>query len=327
MAARGNPRTVGAFVVGALALAIAATLLLGSERLFGTTHEFVCFFEGSVNGLRIGAAVKFKGVEIGSVTKILLSLNVGPATSAFASSTSIKIPVIIELDEGRMLKRGAAYVNLEDPEGMKLAIRQGLRAQLSTESLLTGLLYIDLDMHPHAPARFSAPPNSSYPEIPTLPTVFELAQSTANRLVKQLDQVQLDLLVTTATQALAAVRDLASSPDLKAAMVSLRATSASLDRTADSLRVLSDNLDRQVAPMAHSVEKTAQTADATLLKAQLTLDQINNALAPNAPLLYQANRTLTDVDDAARSLRQLTDYINRNPGALVRGRSYNKDAQ
>ena len=75
MAKRANPAFVGAFVIGAIALAIAAVALLGSGSLFRNTHQFVCFFDGNVNGLRVGALVKFKGVEIGEVRQILLSLN------------------------------------------------------------------------------------------------------------------------------------------------------------------------------------------------------------------------------------------------------------
>src|SRR5437879_4028103 len=120
MAKRANPAFVGTFVIGAIALAIAAVALLGSGSLFRTTHEFVCFFDGNVNGLRVGALVKFKGVEIGEVRQILLSLNAATGPAAVGSSSVIKIPVVIELDEGRILKRGAKYINVVNPAGMQL---------------------------------------------------------------------------------------------------------------------------------------------------------------------------------------------------------------
>ena len=69
-----SPTLMGAFVVGALALLVIAIIALGSGRLFRKTYEFVLFFQGSVNGLNVGAPVKYKGVEIGSVTDILLQL-------------------------------------------------------------------------------------------------------------------------------------------------------------------------------------------------------------------------------------------------------------
>ena len=326
MAKRANPSFVGAFVIGALAIAVAAVALLGSGVYFRTTHKFVCFFDGNVNGLRVGAAVKFKGVEIGEVRQILLSLNAGTGPVTLGNTSVIKIPVIIELDEGRILKRGATYINVGNPAGMKLAISRGLRAQLSTESLLTGLLYVDLDMHPGSLAHFATDQNanSPYTEIPTLPTAFEQAQSVAAKLVNQLDKVRLDQLVNNAITALAAVRDLAASQDLKDSIVSLRETGQNLGKTSDSIRTLTAHLDREIAPLSASVQLTASNADATFKKTQATLDRLNETLQPDAPLLYQANLTLVDLSEAARAIRHLAEYLERNPDAIVRGRSFKK---
>src|SRR5580693_4120272 len=133
MAKRANPAFVGTFVIGAIALAVAAVALLGSGDLFRERHQFVCFFKGNVNGLRVGAAVKFKGVEIGEVREILLSLSAGAGPVNLGNSNEIKIPVVIQLNQGRIIKHGASSINVVDPAGMKLAIARGLRAQLATE--------------------------------------------------------------------------------------------------------------------------------------------------------------------------------------------------
>jgi len=327
MAKRANPAFVGAFVIGAIALAIAAVALLGSGSLFRNTHQFDCFFDGNVNGLRVGALVKFKGVEIGEVRQILLSLNAATGPVTVGSSSVIRIPVVIELDEGRILKRGATYINVGNPAGMKLAIARGLRAQLATESLLTGLLYVDLDMHPGTPARFATDQNSPYTEIPTMPTAFEQAQSVALKLMDQLDKVHVDKLVVTATQALAAVKDLAESQNLKESIASLKETGQSLNKTSESIRTLTVHLDRQIGPLGTSLQMTARNADATFKKTQVTLDRLDDTLRPNAPLLYQANHTLVDLSEAARAIRQLAEYLERNPDAIVRGRSFKKDGE
>lgn len=321
MAKRANPALVGGFVIGAIALAVLGVALLGSGRLFRQTHEFVCFFDGNVNGLTVGAPVKFKGVAIGEVKQILLSLNAsGPAT--VGNTSVVRIPVVIELDEGRIVKRGAAYINVGNPAGMRLAITRGLRAQLATESLLTGLLYIDLDMHPGSPAHFATDQNSQYTEIPTLPNPFEQAQSVGLKLLDQLDKVQLDQLVVTVTQTMAAFRDLADSADLKAAIVSMRKTGESLNKTSETIRTLTLHLDNQIGPMGKSVRVTADDADATLKQTQAMIARLDNTLRPDAPLLYQANHTLVDISEASRAIRQLAEYLERNPDSLIRGRSY-----
>jgi len=325
MAKRANPAFVGGFVIGAIALAVLGVALLGSGNLFRQTHEFVCFFDGNVNGLTVGAAVKFKGVAIGEVKQILLSLNAASGPATVGNTSVVKIPVVIELDEGRILKRGATYINVGNPAGMRLAISRGLRAQLATESLLTGLLYIDLDMHPGSPAHYATDQNS-YTEIPTLPNPFEQAQSVALKLLDQLDKVHLDQLVVTATQTMAAFRDLADSSDLNAAIVSMRETGQSLNKTSETIRTLTLHLDNQIGPMGDSVRVTARDADATLKQTQATIARLDNTLRPDAPLLYQANHTLVDISEASRAIRQLAEYLERNPDSLIRGRSY-KGAQ
>ncbi|MGA2409395.1 MAG: hypothetical protein ABSG46_03265, partial [Candidatus Binataceae bacterium] len=65
----------------------------------------------------------------------------------------------------------------------------------------------------------------------------------------------------------------------------------------------------------------------TLKQVQITLKSLNNTLRPDSPLLYQANQTLADVSDAARAVRQLADYLDRNPGAILRGRDYQKETK
>ncbi len=327
MAKRTSPRRVGAFVLGALAIIVIAIAALGSGQLFRKTREYVCFFDGSVNGLRTGAAVKFKGVRIGEVKSILLSLDVGHQTANVQTSSVIRIPVIIEIDQSRMESRGLTNIDLGDPNRMKLAIDRGLRAQLAIDSLLTGMLYIDLDMHPGAPSRLVLPPNSGYDEIPTLPTTFQQAQNAAARLIGQIDRIQVDQLVNTATQTLAAVRDLANSTQLRSAISSLQETGQSLNRAANEIQQLTANMNQQIGPMSKSVQITAHNTDATLQTTQLMMMRVNNTLAPDGPLLYQTNQTLLQLAEAARSVRRLADYLDRNPDALVRGRSYKQAGQ
>ena len=141
-----SPTLIGAFVVGALALIVIAILVFGSGRLFRQTKDFVLYFDNSVNGLRIGAPVKFKGVEIGSVKDIRLQLEQGKLIN--------KIPVIIEIDLEKLTSRGATSADCDRWTAKpfsKAIVDRGLRGQLEMESLVTGLLYIALDLFPGTP--------------------------------------------------------------------------------------------------------------------------------------------------------------------------------
>jgi paraquat-inducible protein B len=327
MAKRANPKAVGAFILGALALAIIAIVVLGSDRLFHSSNQYVLLFAGNVNGLRIGAPVKFKGVEVGSVTNVLLNLNIDSQPEA-RNYSAIRIPVIISLDEHKILGRGAV-TDFSQPENLKRAIDYGLRGQLATESLLTGLLYVDLDMHPGSQPKFFLPPNSPYLEIPTLPNPFEEAQSAASRLIAQIDKIDLNKLLDRATVTLNAATDtmnaykqLAQSDQIKNAIDSINRGGQSIDRAAEGLRVLTNNLNRTILPLGPQLQASARDADQTLKQARDTLQSLNATLSPDSPLLYQASQSLSDISDAARAVRHLADYLDRNPDAIIRGRDF-----
>ena len=90
MNAKANKTLIGAFIIGALALAVAGIILFSSVGYFSQRPEYVMYFEGSVKGLYEGAPVVFRGVRIGSVKNI--SLHFDP------DDASVRIPVQVQLD-------------------------------------------------------------------------------------------------------------------------------------------------------------------------------------------------------------------------------------
>ena len=112
---RVSPTLIGAFVLGAVLLAVMAVVLIGSGRYFRRTSPFVLYFPGSVNGLRVGAPVKFRGVEIGSVEDIRLQLQRGPEC--------IRIPVIIGIDPEKITSLGGSETILNSPAEYQSAHR------------------------------------------------------------------------------------------------------------------------------------------------------------------------------------------------------------
>src|SRR5581483_5670414 len=176
MGRRPNPAVIGAFVVGAVVLAVVGVLVLGSGRYFRATMPVVVYFTGSVNGRAVGAPVKFKGFPGGDGRDI--RLNSAPHERAAAD---VRIPVLIELDQGRIAEQGVRTG--VDEKTLRRLIDEGLRAQLSTESFMTGVLYVALDLRPGTPVRLVSDPTVPYVEIPALPTAMEAVQDAAGRIV------------------------------------------------------------------------------------------------------------------------------------------------
>jgi paraquat-inducible protein B len=69
------------------------------------------------------------------------------------------------------------------------------------------------------------------------------------------------------------------------------------------------------------LRKTLAGADQTLASARGTLDNASKMIAPSSGLSGEISSTLQEVSRAARSVRVLADYLERNPEALIRGKT------
>ncbi len=319
MSKRISRTAIGIFVVGAFALVIAAVVVVGSGSLFKKPIRFVCMFQGNVNGLRVGAPVKFKGVQIGAVEEIKLVLN--PSEGQLKPGIKdMRIPVIIGIDRDMLMTRGATGQGLSQP-GFEEIVARGLKAQLDTESLLTGLLFIDLDLRPNAPLTLSlVPGKGSLREIPTVPTDLEQLQKQATDALAKLDRIDLNNMVASITHAANSLNQLTGSSDLKATLASLKEAVPNLNRTVTSLRTALESANQQIAPLVVSLKKSSEEANATMKDTREALLEVKSNLDPDSPLSVNLNIALDQLTDTSRSIENLTDYLQRNPAALVRGK-------
>ncbi len=325
MGKRVNPATVGAFVLGALGLILAGIMVFGSGNLFRTTHEFVIYFGGDINGLRVGAPVKFKGVEIGDVKQILLRLEQEVNRDNGKLRAQVRIPVIIALDEEKIVSHGGTAIDLSDPHTVPNLIREGLRAQLGSDSFVTGLMYVALDIEPNTPIQMVAPPGSPLQEIPAIPTTLEQAQAVALRIFERLDKVDFGAAAKQLSDMVNSIKQITNSPGLREAVANSEKTREQLDRTLAGAQQTLSTVNSQVPPLSDSLQKTSGSADAAAKQARLTLGTVQTAIEPNSPVNYQVLQTLQDVSAAAHSIKELADYLQRNPSAIVRGRDFSQD--
>ncbi|MFC1823583.1 MlaD family protein [Thermodesulfobacteriota bacterium] len=345
MSQQANKALIGGFVIGALALVFAGVMVFGSGKFFQEKVKYVLYFESSLKGLNVGSPVVWSGVKIGSVTDIQLH--------ADTSDLSIQAPVIIETERGRIKIRGDQAA---DPrKGMERLIKRGLRAQLLTQSLVTGQLLIDLDYHPDTPVKL-ADTQGLYPEIPTIPSSMETLSQTIKGL-------SLDELVDNLTAAVAGFERLINAPEVGESLRNLNQTikdtqhlirnadnrigpiasgiegalgdtrklvrhlddqidplAANVNNTLGDARKLLQNTDAQIAPLADSIRKTADAATEAVKQAEKTLVTAEELLGKDSTVMYQVTKTLKELSDAARSIRVWAEYLERHPEALVRGK-------
>lgn len=311
MGRKANPVLIGAFVVGAVALAVAGIVVFGSGRLFADSTPFVMYFSGSVDGLSVGSPVKIKGVEIGAVTSIQLDLG-----------EEARIPVWIAVDNKKIVAHGAEKWS-SDQRLLKSAIERGLRAQLNSQSIVTGLLFVQLDYHTDAPAVFVAPPEAQLPEIPTIPTTLEEAQLAAAEIIANLRKIDFDGFGKALRASIDGINATVNAPGLQKALQSLPETLASLNSTLGSVQKLATNLDQRSGPLLTSLQQASQQSTRAVEQARATLESVQGLADAGSPLAGQLVGVLEELRGTARSIRLLADYLERNPSALVRGREVN----
>lgn len=319
MRREGNPVVIGAFVLGAIALAVIGAMIFGSGRLFRNTSNYILFFPGSVDGLNIGAPVKFKGVEIGSVTDIRLFYE-GVGT---ADPSDMRIPVIIEIDHDRITSLGGTR---EPGEAvLKELIDTGVRAQLKSQSMVTGLLLVELDLHPDEPAVFVLPAGSpEYLEIPTVASKLEHLESSVREIITKVADIDIEGLLRSATDAIEGVDRLVSSPALQTAVNALPETVANLNGAIAGIRQLTGHLDGQSDALFTSLKTTSDTTTAAIEQGRKTLESLQTVIEPGSPIVTQLAATLDELRRTARAMRLLADYLERNPSAVIRGREGTK---
>jgi len=318
MSKRVSPAVIGAFVVASFAILVVALIVVGSGKMFTRPVRFICMFQGNLNGLKVGAPVKVRGVQIGTVAAIELRLR--PSQGQIRPSVrGLRLPVIVDVDRSQMLARGGTGEALETA-GFEDLVKQGLRAQLATESLLTGLLYIDLDLHPGAPMNLALEPGGPYREIPTVQTDLAQLQERLSKALDKFEKIDFQALVVSITDAANSIKTLTASPELKATLESLKGTIANLNQAVNSARALINNANSQVGPLVADIRESSDEANKTMKDTRAALVGLQQTLDPNAPLAVRLNRALDSLTETSQSLGEFTDYLQRNPGALVRGR-------
>ena len=248
------------------------------------SQNYLLVFKESVRGLSVGAPVDFRGLIIGEVTGI--NVEIDPRTKG------IDMLVYIRYYPERLRSRAiGALPSLKEHETIiTKMVEGGLRAQLKSGSLLTGQLFVGLDFFPEAPkAKINWASNP--PQLPTTPGTMAELQATLMQIMKKLEKLPLDEVVA-----------------------DLRQTVQTLDATLKSADKMVQRVDAEIVPEVR----------AALEEARKTLGAAKQTLSADAPLQQDLRETLRELARTAQSIRVLTDYLDRHPESLLRGKQEDK---
>lgn len=340
MSVKANPIVVGGFVIGAIALMIVSILVLGSGRFFKDDLRLMAVFPGTVKGLHIGSPVLFRGVNIGSVTKIKLYHN--PKTR------QSMVPVYIDLKQEvlELINPSAGSEELtkeQELEIMVAMVKDGLHARLTMESLVSGRQMVEFEIEPGRAIELTGI-DKKYLEIPT-------SESDINKLQNLLESLPLTELTKNLVVTVTEINKLFGTQDSKTIF-------DNINSSIKGSSTLFDNLNSQIIPLAESTQKSLSrlehlltntesqltSALTELLKLTKNLNQQMTILTKSGIQAFDATElafsnvnhmvdqesitrnklesTLNELSRAAKSLRVFSEYLEQHPEALLKGKNY-----
>ncbi len=313
-----NNAAIGAFIVGAGVLALAAILFISGSGFGRDSDQVVMVFDGSVKGLTVGAPVALRGVQIGQVTEIDLIFD--------TDTIDIIMLVKAEFQRDHIQRRGSS-----DGDFTEEMIGRGLRAQLNSQSLLTGLLYVQLDFHPNSNLVL-AEIDSPYAQIPTIPTELQ-------RLSREIESIDIakfaDNLGSLAQGLNTFVNndDFQQLPaDMKATLAAVESLSMNLDNQldgvgtrfsamVDSATATFDSANTEIPKISASAVSTLSQFDTALTSFNRTMGELELLVADDSSTRYELNKALRELALAGKAMQLLAKTLEEQPQSILRGRS------
>ena len=321
-----NPTALGVFLVIGLALGVAGVLIFSSGNLFHQQQKSILYFDGSLKGLNSGAPVKFRGVTIGKVDQVLIRHN--QARDDYA------MPVIIAVDKKLVQAKSDVNLQIDNQALLNENIRRGFRGRLDAESLVTGVLYVSLDIISDAPPPVVHQLRPEYSEIPTMPSqvqrlldhleqldlpgISAKLSALLTRLDTSLGHLDLPQINAGVTNLLGAANHLLTTPDLTNSIAAAR-------RTLENAQALLARIDGRVDPLADSLTNTLFEAQKTLADVRRGAQHLSDLLGPDNSFGSDLTQALEQVGNAGRAVADLAEFLQRNPNALLAGRKKPKE--
>jgi paraquat-inducible protein B/uncharacterized coiled-coil protein SlyX len=340
---RANYFKLGLFVIGAIAAGVIVLVVIGTGRLLQTRVTIETYFNESVQGLDIGSKMKYRGVDVGQVTRITFTY---VRYQQDLPMSERKRYVLVEAQVQPRLVGGRAAGDLTNPEATAMEIEKGLRIKLAPQGI-TGTNYLEIDYvdpETNPPLPIDWVPDNIY--IPSAPsTVLQLVNA-ASEIVERMRKLdlegtldRLDTLLSTATDRVAALdtkslqqraesmlakvestlNDIAAkklSNEAVALLAELRKSNAELQATLanPSLRKLPETADQALGKI-RDVANDPKLA-ASIAHLESTLSRLNRIVGSGETDLAATIENLRQITD---NLRDLTEDVKRYPGNVIFG--------
>ena len=287
-----------------------------SYRLFASENDadsaayrqripFVLYFQSSAAGLGIGSPVQLYGIQIGNVTDVTLQFDPVQATA--------RVRVAIEVQPERLTAVGD-----RDPAATPEAVAQhlvsrGMRAELTTLNYLTGSLAVSLNF-PTNPVSAEVTREGNALVLPTEGGGLSDLTQSVSEILNKVNAIPFAQIGANANGALSGLNAVLGSPEVKQAL-------ASLTGTLTDAQTLVRRADAGLAPLFKRLPDMAADLQQTLAHTNKLVGSADSSYGSNSQFQRDLERLMAQLNDTARSIRLLADFLDRHPEALIRGRT------
>ncbi len=265
------------------------------QSMYDRYIEFVMIFDESIRGLYDGASVEFRGIPIGEVVKSPLSLQQYDAESPDGRFSNGKIPVLVKIELARVFEN-ADDVKLEKLHAiLEKEMKVGLRASLKTGSILTGALFIDLDLYPEEPA-YKAAKFMDYNVFPTKRAGVAELQKQVGQLINKFNHLPVERVFS----------------ELSDTLTSSTETFERWDKVGERVDQLLQQGEMQSLPA----------------EVQQTLKELQNTAkgyGPDAAVYNELEANLQQIKMLMKELEPLSRQLNNKPNSLIMGGEHRDD--
>ena len=305
--------SVGLFVILIIAMTVTLVLFLNTDGFSRTVvQRYQILFDTSIKGLSVGAPVTLRGVKIGEVMDI--------KTQIFHQHKKVLNVVTVDMYPDAINEQGGGS---DDNNVLGHLMNQGLSAQIGLQSLLTGMLYIEVDFSDNDPVM--QPVNTAYPQIPTVPNDLE-------EFIERFESINLAEMGSRLNEVLENVARLTGDDRLNDLIDNVGNAFVSMEKMSVTMSADMAGIRQEFASMSSDASEVTQLLRAelpaasrqlteTMQQMQQTLDVAAQNLAPDSPLIYQLNQSSKDIGRAFRAVEDLANVLQRQPDAILFGRT------
>jgi len=262
----------------------------------------VTYFDSSVAGLARGSPVELFGLQIGAVTDVRLTRD--PA------STHMHARVTFDIQPERVFTEARAGATVPLADEVIALVRQGMRAVLESSNFITGQKVISLQYVPGEVAPLGQ--EGAALVMPSQGGGLDNITSSISDIATKLDKIPFDDIGRDLASALKSVDRTVSGPDMQNAL-------RQLSETLTDISHLARHADEGLSPALKRLPQLSADLQQAVARADTLLGQ--GGIGADSDMQRNLARLLDQVNDAARSIRLLADFLDRHPEALIRGRA------